>query len=145
MRVADLSPERRAWLRACCYDRFVEKHEGPWDWDWLIDGPHADYRADFLTIDGRDVLLPVPVEHHPHISLLRGIVGVGGDTLTLFLKDTTFAEHYGPDGEWFWAGFLAVCDRAPGADWYVATQYHEIYLAGDATPLHLPPWPDRAR
>jgi hypothetical protein len=41
MKLADLNPQRRAWLHTCRWDRFIEKHEGPWDWAWEID--HADY------------------------------------------------------------------------------------------------------
>jgi hypothetical protein len=55
-----------------------------------------------------------------------------------------WAEWYPPDpGSTPWAevGFLAVCERAPDADWYVAILYHEIFLAPDLTPLRLPPWP----
>jgi hypothetical protein len=34
MRLADLSPERRAWLATARWDRIIEKHEGPEDWRW---------------------------------------------------------------------------------------------------------------
>jgi len=60
------------------------------------------------------------------------------------LKNMQWAEWYPPDpGSTPWAevGFLAVCERAPDADWYVAILYHEIFLAPDLTPLRLPPWP----
>ena len=29
MKLADLSPARRAWLVTCPYDSLIEKHEGP--------------------------------------------------------------------------------------------------------------------
>ena len=67
-----------------------------------------------------------------------------GRILTIYLKNMQWAEWYPPrPGEAPWAevGFLAVCERAPEADWYVAVLYHEIFLAPDLTPLRLPPWP----
>jgi len=52
---------------------------------------------------------------------------------------------YTEEDAWAWAGHLAVCQRAPAADWYVAVFYHEMCLQGgvpgQAEPILLPPWP----
>ena len=117
MRVADLSVETRERVARVRWDRIIEKHEGPWDWKyWLED-------AEFMTVDGFDVLLPVERENHPNITFLRVIPSADGNTLTIFLKDTTY---YGDDP--FSAGFLAVCDKFPGEDWFLAIVYHEWFM-----------------
>jgi hypothetical protein len=42
--------------------------------------------------------------------------------LTIFLRDTTYGQ------EWYDAGFLAVCERLPGEDFYLATVYHAWFI-----------------
>jgi hypothetical protein len=142
--MADLSPERRAWLAAARWDRIIEKHEGPESWRRkLAAGETAppSERVEFLTLGGYDVLLPLPVEQHPKISLLWLIPSIDQQVLTLYLKNMQWAEWYPRGDDWTTVGFVAVCERAPEADWYVAILYHEVFLAPDLTPLRLPPWP----
>jgi hypothetical protein len=144
MRLADLSPERRAWLAAARWDRIIEKHEGPEDWRWELaqsDTPSSPERVDFLTLGGYDVLLPIPVEQHPKVSLLWLIRSADQQILTLYVKNMQWAEWYPGGDYWSTVGFLAVCERAPEGDWYVAILYHEAFLAPDLTPLRLPSWP----
>jgi hypothetical protein len=122
MGVKDLSAAVVDRIKQLRYDRIIEKHEGPEEGAWALEeGP------EFLSADGRLVLLPVPATNHPNITVLRCIVGDGGDTLTLFLKDTTYV----PDGsrEALFAGFLAVCDRLPGEEFFVALVYHEWFMS----------------
>jgi len=172
MKLADLSPARLDWLKDCLYDSLIEKHEGPWDWGgYLLDREdredhedhenhenHEDHEnhenhedhAEFLVLDGHEVLLPVPADHNPYISVLHGAVSADGQFVTLWLKDmylsSLYPEYdYTEKDAWFWAGHLAVCQRAPDADWYVAVFYHEMYLqSSDSSPARailLPPWP----
>jgi hypothetical protein len=143
LKLSDLPPETIQKLKSYRYDRIIEKHEGPDDWgyllrdpaerpSWLPDplpGEEDDYRpdpAEFLRIAGRDVLLPRGRSHHPNITILRTIVGDDGKSLTIFLKDTTYADT--PDLEFFSAGFMAVCDRVPGESFYIAHVYHEWFM-----------------
>jgi hypothetical protein len=118
MRLADLSPELRGRVSGRRWDRIIEKHEGPWEWRyWVEDGD-----AEFLTIDGFDVLLPVGAEHHPNITILRTIPSADGNSLTIFLKDTTWYDDP------LMSGFLAVCDRFETEPWYIAIAYHEWFI-----------------
>jgi hypothetical protein len=138
LRLSDLSPETIAKLKTYRYDRIVEKHEGPEDWEWRLRGPDErpswllpgdDYQpdpAEFLRIAERDVLLPVGRSHHPNITILRTIVGDEGRSLTIFVKDTTYVQS--ADEEFFSAGFMAVCDRVPGEPFYIAHVYHEWFM-----------------
>ena len=78
-----------------------------------------------MSVKGYSVLLPIDRDHHPNITFLRCIVGDNGQTLTLFLKDTTFIND--PEDEML-AGFVAVCDKMPGEDFYIAILYHEWFI-----------------
>ncbi|MCA1660448.1 MAG: hypothetical protein LC642_07955, partial [Verrucomicrobiaceae bacterium] len=86
---------------------------------------------EFMEIGGRWVLLPVPREHHTNITVLRTITGDDGAALLAFLKDKTFVED--PAQEWFRAGFVAVCERLPGEQFYLATLYHEWFINDEAS------------
>ena len=122
MRLAEVAPETRERLGKVRWDRIIEKHEGPWDWDgWLED-------AEFQNVEGYDVLLPVDEEQRGNITFLRCVPSADGNSLTIFLTDTTF---YGDDP--FLCGYLAVCERFPGEPWYVAIVYHEWFASATLT------------
>ncbi len=122
MKLASLSEATRQRLDAWRWDRIIEKHEGPWRWEDTL-----RYRdAEFISIDGRDVLLPLDAEQRPNVTILRTIVSEDQRTLTIFLKDTTYVAD--PDDEFFMAGFVAICDKFPDEDFYVAIVYHEWFM-----------------
>lgn len=124
MKIAELSAKTLEKIRAVKYDRIVERHEGPESW-----GAVLEYgQPDFIEVDGHWVLLPIDRDHHPNITALRFIAGDQGDSLTLFLKDTTHVED--PAQEKFHAGFLAVCDRVEGEEFFIAIVYHEWFIIG---------------
>src|SRR5260370_358881 len=120
MKLADLQPETVERIRRLRYDRIIEKHEGPERWSWVLE----DYNTDFLLVDGRHVLLPIPGEQLSNIVVLRCIVGDGEQSLTLFLKDRTFVENSVDET---FAGRVAICDKMPGSDFFIALVYHEWY------------------
>jgi hypothetical protein len=119
MKLADLSQETLEKIKTVRWDRIIEKHEGPEDWESVL----RWYEPEFLSIDDRPVLLPVERDHHPNITILRSIWSADGNVLTLFLKDTT---HYGDDP--FSAGFMAVCEKVAGEAFFLATVYHEWFI-----------------
>ena len=123
MKLANLSWDVRKRIEQLRYDCILEKHEGPEKWSDVLkfDDP------EFLDVQGRSVLLPVPADDHPNITILRVIEGDEGRSLTLFLKDTTRVPT--PRDEAFFAGFLAVCDKLDGEDFFVAIVYHEWFLS----------------
>jgi hypothetical protein len=123
MKLANLPAETRERIRQLRYDRIIEKHEGPEKWSWVVD----DFKTDFLVIEGRHVLLPVPEKRLRNLTVLRCIPSADGQSLTLFLKDTTFVE--GPEWESLLAGFIAICDKLPGEEFFVAIVYHEWYIS----------------
>jgi hypothetical protein len=61
-----------------------------------------------------------------NITLQRCIPSQDEGVLPLFLKDTTYVDR--PQDEFLRAGFLAVCDRFPEHDFYVASVYHEWFM-----------------
>jgi hypothetical protein len=123
MKLTDLSADARERIKRLRYDCILEKHEGPEKWADVLecDGP------DFLDVQGHPVLLPVPAADHPNITVLRAIEGDQGRSLTLILKDTTRVPN--PRQEAFFAGFLAVCDKMDGEEFFVAIVYHEWFLS----------------
>ncbi len=125
MTISSLSAEAVEKIRAYRWDRIIEKHEGPEDWDSVL----TYHDPEFLTIAGRPVLLPIGRDRHPNITILRSIVSEDGNCLTVFLKDMT---HCTGPGEEFYAGFMAVCDRVAGEEFFIAILYHEWFIIDNA-------------
>jgi hypothetical protein len=61
------------------------------------------------------------------IASLQDVRSTDGNSLTLFLKDTTFED------EWYEAGYMAVCDRIAGEPFYLAVVYHEWFIIEPAS------------
>ncbi|MDQ3062701.1 MAG: hypothetical protein M3R14_07540 [Acidobacteriota bacterium] len=118
MKFADLKSETIEKLKTRLYDRIVEKHEGPWDWKWQIE--HSE--CEFIQADGHFILLPVYFKHHPNISILRVVESNDEKVLTVFLKDTTY------DDDDFFTGFVAICERFVGEEFFTAIVYHEWFI-----------------
>lgn len=127
MKVADLSPETLAKIKSVRWDRLIEKHEGPEDWD----GEFRDGDPEFLLVEGHSVLLPVDQSHHPNITILRSLLSCDGNSLTLFLQDTTHSA------EWYESGYLAVCDKVAGEPFFLAILYHEWFVI-ERSPIFEP-------
>ena len=126
MKLSTLSPHILERIKSYRWDRIIEKHEGPEDWRSELE--YGD--PEFMEVNGHHVLLPVRREQHPNITILRCIVGDDGQTLTLFLKNSTYVHD--PRDEMFCSGFVAVCDRFPGEDFYIAIVYHEWFIIENA-------------
>ena len=122
MKLTDLLPETIERIKSYRSDQIIEKHEGPESWSAVL----RHYNPEFLEINGYDVLLPVSRDRHPNITILRCIVSDDGQSLTIFLKDTTYVPD--PQHEMFYAGFVAVCDKFPGETFYLAILYHEWFI-----------------
>ncbi|WP_017302298.1 hypothetical protein [Nodosilinea nodulosa] len=118
MQLSDLTEESLDVIKSVRWDRIIEKHEGPEDWASVLEW----YDIEFMMIEGRAVLLPVERSHHDNISILRTIWSADGNSLTLFLKDTTYGD------DWFMSGYMAVCDRMADHDFYLAILYHEWFI-----------------
>ena len=123
MKVEKISAKTLESIRNYRWDDGVEKHETS-SWEYLLNPPEIE----FLNVNGFDVLLPVEKNHHPNISILRCIVSDDKQSLTIFLKDTTYASGT-------LAGFFTVCDKVPGEEWFIAILYHDWYIMDDKQPL----------
>lgn len=110
-------------IRQLRFDRILEKHEGPSNWNMHI------HTAEIMLIDNYQVLLPIDWSYHKNIEVLRCIVSQNGDTLTVFFKDHTFTT---PDIEYFDAGRIAICDRIPETEVFIAVVYHEWFAVENA-------------
>jgi hypothetical protein len=139
MKLADLSEATRQKIAKVRWDRIIEKHEGPEDWSCLVDGDseraifanRPDYDPftrqiedlpEFLSIDDRPILLPIPRKYHSNVAIERTIWSVDGNSVTIFLTDTTFGS------DWSEIGFLSVCDRVAGENFWLTIVYHEWFV-----------------
>ncbi|MBC7813840.1 MAG: hypothetical protein H7175_21980 [Burkholderiales bacterium] len=130
MKLSDLSPDIMERIKTLNYDRIIEKHEGPEDWEAVL----KYHDPEFMRIDNCDVLLPVGKEQHPNITILRTIVGNEGKVLVVFLKDMTYVTDN--DDSFLvmiQAGYMAVCEKMSGAEFYIATVYHEWFIIDNPT------------
>ncbi|WP_449417701.1 hypothetical protein [Phormidium nigroviride] len=127
MKLENLSTEILDKIKSVRWDRIIEKHEGPENWKSVM----RYSEPEFLEIEGRWVLLPVERSHHANISILRTIWSADGNSLTLFLKDTTY------DDDPFFSGFFAVCDRVKGENFFLAILYHEWFVIERSEVLEL--------
>ncbi|MGB5596990.1 MAG: hypothetical protein WBM32_13875 [Crocosphaera sp.] len=127
MKLTQLSETTISKIKTIRWDRIIEKHEGPEDWESVF----RYLSPEFMEIEGRWVLLPVESSSHSNITILRTIWSQDGNSVTIFLKDTTY------DDDPFFSGFLAVCalakarslrDRLVGEDFYLAIVYHEWFI-----------------
>lgn len=109
-------------IRRYDFERFIRKHEGPESWRSFV----KYYTLEFLGTEDKTVLLPVDLEQHANITILRTIVSKDEQSLTIFLKDTTHASL--PDWEKFEAGFVAICDKVPGEEFFIAILYHQRFI-----------------
>lgn len=122
MKLIDVSSEVLSTAANYRWDRIIKKHEGPEDWQYRL----KEGWVEFLKIDGFDVLLPVDKENHPNLTIDRCIVSADGKTLTIFLHDRTYNND--PDWDMF-SGRLAVCEKVPEQEWFIAIVYHECWVA----------------
>jgi hypothetical protein len=122
LKINKLSKNAIEKIKSCRYDRIIEKHEGPERWDSVLEF----YQPEFIEIDGKPVLLPIDQEHHKNITILRSAIDREEKTLTVFLKDTTYVERQ--EDEFFSAGFVAICDKVTGEEFFIAILYHEWFI-----------------
>jgi hypothetical protein len=139
MKVADLSELTRQKIAKVRWDSIIEKHEGPFDWEYVFDDDpeplifenrpdlgvttrQQEDNPEFLVIDNRPVLLPIPLKHHPNIEIVRTIWSTDGNSVTIFLTDTTYGN------DWSDIGYLAVCDKVAGEEFWLAILYHEWFV-----------------
>lgn len=118
MKVSDLSTETLEKIKSVRWDRIIEKHEGPETWESVL----RYEQPEFIEIEGRWVLLPIDRSHHRNITILRTMWSADGKSLTLFLQDTTFEDDP------FFSGFMSVCERVSGEDFFLAILYHEWFV-----------------
>mgnify|MGYP006422529135 CR=1 FL=1 len=118
MKIADLSPSIIAQIKRIRWDRIIEKHEGPENWESVF----RYSQPEFLEVAGKWILLPVDQSHHPNITILRCIISTDEKALTLFLQDTTYDEDP------FFSGYMAVCEKVQGNNFFLATLFHEWFI-----------------
>ncbi len=140
MKFSELSASALQTVKAYEWDSIVGKHEGPWDYgdrlevsDFDFIREYGAFELEFINIQGFDVLLPVERQYHQNITILRCIESADGNSLTIFLKDTTYVDNVdNPEQVFLEAGFMAVCDKCPNENFYIAIVYHEWWMVDNS-------------
>lgn len=138
MSIDDLSNEVIEKIRNSRFDRIVEKHEGPFDWGWLLPAekeettdrlaglfPNHDpvaETAEFFPVGDFYALFPIGRGQHPNLTILHYFLSEDQQKLVVYLKNTTYYDDK------FSSGYMAICDRFAGKPFYVATLYHEWFI-----------------
>lgn len=122
MKLADLSAETIQKIGKVKWDGIFEKHEGPYDWDWVFRTAENKNDLEFVTIDNRPVLLPIDSEHYANIEILRAIWSADANSVTIFLTDTTYYQASDR------IGYLAVCEKVAGEEFWLTVIYHERFI-----------------
>lgn len=121
----ELSKNTIETIKSYRYDRIIGKHEGPEHWRSVIDYDQPE----FIEIDAKPVLLPIDQAHHANITILRTLTDQAEKAITVFLKDTTHVTK--PEDAYFEAGFVAICDKVPGEEFFIAILYHEWFMVDE--------------
>ena len=125
MKISDLSAETLEKIKSIRYDQILEKHEGPENWA-------SKFRfgdPEFMTVQDKAVLLPIERSHHSNVTILRTVMSEDGKVLMIYLKDTTFSGNSELDD--FFAGRIAICEKMPDEEFFIATIYHESFIVGN--------------
>lgn len=135
MSIDELDEDVLSRLKVTRYDRIIEKHEGPFSWNWLLRERKPDdmiYRIDpdfdaigatpeLMAVGDYWVLLPVGRKHHPNMTILRWFASQDLTKLVIYLTDTTYYDDPSM------SGFVAVCEQFETKSFYAATLYDEWY------------------
>jgi hypothetical protein len=122
MTFADLSEATRQKIEKVKWDGIFEKHEGPYDWSWVFSTTDRKDDLEFFTIDNRPVLLPIDSEHYANIKISRAIWSADGNSVTIFLTDTTYYQVSDR------IGYLAVGEKVVGEEFWLAIIYYERFV-----------------
>ncbi len=114
------------------------KHEFFFTWASFIETTEyqiideEETRAEFIELEGKNVLLPVPRTHNPYMNLIRLIKSDDERSVTLFLHDRTHKEWFQDPDRGARFGYLAIADRYPSKEYnfYLANYYHFCFLVG---------------
>jgi hypothetical protein len=111
--IADLS-QREKW-RLDIDPGFDAKHEFFMSWNSFISLPESNsfYRsteedlAEFIRYQNRLVLLPVERKHHPFLSIIRAMLSIDEQSITLFIHDSYHQDWFTNESDARY-GFLAI-------------------------------------
>lgn len=136
--ITDLS-DRDRWRLDVDYG-FDAKHEFFMSWKSFITLPKSNsfYQsteedlAEFIEYKNRFILLPIGRKHHPLLSIIRAMVSMDEQSITLFIHDSYHQDWFTQESDARY-GFLAIADRYQkfSCDFYLASYYHFSYLLND--------------
>jgi hypothetical protein len=78
--------------------------------------------VEFIEVAGRWILLPVERSSHPNIRILRSVWSESGNSVTLFLQDTTY------DDDPFLLALSRYVIKLKDENFFLAIVYHEWFI-----------------
>lgn len=133
LKVENLSKETKDKIGKIRWDRFIEKHEGPFEWEREFKNElspemqalYDDYdpiaeTPQFMEVGSYDVLLPLGRKHHANITILNHFFSQDLKQLVIYLTDTTYY-----DNDFY--GYVAICNLISPENFYLTTFYHEWF------------------
>lgn len=122
----DLTPEQIAkfgWWRC---DQLYEKHESWGNWQESL-----KYQEGYLIeVSGHPILLPHLPEDPTKLHVDDYTLSADGVVMTIFLKDFSYIDNAENPSSWdlMTSGYVAICYRVEGEEFYVAVVYHARYV-----------------
>ena len=133
--IADIPSELLDKIKKLRLDRFIEKHEGPWEWESFL--KYDDACLVHLKAGSRayqyTVLMPFAARHKATFEEV--LCTESSDMLTLFFVCPSLAGMEGEKDNRRWSSFCAICREVPAyglfedTTLYVAILLHEVYLS----------------
>lgn len=133
--IADIPSELLDKIKKLRIDRFIEKHEGPWEWESFL--KYDDACLVHLKAGSGayrySVLLPFAERHKTTFEEV--LCTESSDMLTLFFVCPSLAGMEGEKDNRRWSSFCAICREVPAyglfddTTLYVAILLHEVYLS----------------
>lgn len=136
--ITDLSQSER-WRLDVDYG-FDAKHEFYMSWNSFVTLPEnnsfyhstEEDLAEFIEYESRFILLPVERKHNPFLSIIRAMLSIDEQSITLLIHDSYHQDWFTEESDARY-GFLAIADRYQkfNCDFYLASYYHFSYLLND--------------
>lgn len=133
--IADIPSELLDKIKKLRIDHFIEKHEGPWEWESFL--KYDDACLVHLKEGYRDyqytVLMPFAERHKATFEEV--LCAESSDMLTLFFVCPSLAGMEGEKDNRRWSSFCAICREVPAYEvfedtrLYVTILLHEVRLS----------------
>ena len=121
MKFAEVSDDIRGKIASWRWDRIIEKHEGPHSWESTL--RYSD--VDFLEVEEKQILLPLDSEQRNQLEIRKIMTTQSQNEVILYLINHWYKQFGYKEQH---CGFIAICEKFPEQNFFVATAYHEWFV-----------------